>query len=85
MGESPAAYRTVRKILPLPSERCLQENFMNFQLRVRQALTDIDDLNLLLEIWQETNGITEAGDPVSGRGRISSDDHDQRKPKSGRP
>jgi hypothetical protein len=51
MGELPAAYRTLRKILPLPSERCLQEKFMNFQLCIRQALTDIDNIDLLIEIW----------------------------------
>jgi hypothetical protein len=61
---------------------------MNFQLRIGQALIDIDNMNLLIENWQEANGITEAGnsgDTVSVRGRISSDDHDRRKPKSGGP
>jgi hypothetical protein len=51
MGESPAASRTVREILLLLSEPCLQRQFVNFQLRVRQALTDIDDINLLIDIW----------------------------------
>jgi hypothetical protein len=60
MGKSPAAYRTVRKILSLAYKRCLQENFMNFQLRIPQALTDTDNINLLIEIWHEANGITEA-------------------------
>jgi hypothetical protein len=48
--ESPAAYGTIGRILPLPSERLLQERFMNFQLRVRHALTDIEDIAFLIEI-----------------------------------
>jgi hypothetical protein len=31
---------------------------MNFHLRNRQALTDIDDINLLIDIWREANGIS---------------------------
>jgi hypothetical protein len=43
--ESPATYRTIRRILPLPSERLLQERFMNFQLGARHVLTDIEDMD----------------------------------------
>jgi hypothetical protein len=64
LSESPAAYRTIRKMLPLPSECCLREKFMNSQLRIRQALTDIDDINLLIEIWREANGIAAASDSI---------------------
>jgi hypothetical protein len=55
--ESPAPYRTIRRILPLPSEHLLQERFMNFQLPVRHALTAIEDIDCLIEIWRESNGI----------------------------
>jgi hypothetical protein len=65
MGQSPAVYLTVREILPLPPERCLQQKFMKFQLRVRQALTDIDDINLLIDIWREVNLIL--GSPILSR------------------
>jgi hypothetical protein len=37
---------------------------MNFQLRIHQALTDIDNITLLIEIWQEANGITQAGNSI---------------------
>jgi hypothetical protein len=43
--ESPAAYRTIRRILPLPLQRLLQEELIHFQLRVRHALTDIEDMD----------------------------------------
>jgi hypothetical protein len=49
-GQLQAAYRIVREILPLPFERYLQQKFLNFQLRARQALTDIDEINLLIDI-----------------------------------
>jgi hypothetical protein len=65
VGQLPAVYRTVREILPLPSECCLQQNFMNFQLRVRQALTGINDINLLIDIWREANGISWSADSIS--------------------
>jgi hypothetical protein len=55
--ESPALCRTIRRILPLPSESLPQERFMNFQLRVRHALTDIEDMDFLIEIWREANAI----------------------------
>jgi hypothetical protein len=42
---SPAAYRTIRRSLPLPLERLLQEWFMNFQLHFRHALTGIEDMD----------------------------------------
>jgi hypothetical protein len=48
--ESPVAYRTIRRILLLPSKCLLQEWFMNFQLLVRHALTDIEDMDFLIEI-----------------------------------
>jgi hypothetical protein len=48
--ESPADSRTIRRILALPSERLLQERFMNCQFRVRHALTDIKDMDFLVEI-----------------------------------
>jgi hypothetical protein len=65
MGQSRAASRTVREILPLPSERCLQQKFMNFQLRASQVLTDIDDINLLIDIWREANGTSGSADSLS--------------------
>jgi hypothetical protein len=55
--ESPAADRTMRRIFPLPSERLLQERFMNFQLRIRHTLTDIEEMGFVVEIWREVNGI----------------------------
>jgi hypothetical protein len=30
---------------------------MNFQFRVRHVLTDIEDMDFLIEIWPEVNGI----------------------------
>jgi hypothetical protein len=65
MGQLPATYRTVREILSLPSERCLQQKFMNFRLRVRQALTDIAHINLLISIWREAKGISGSADSFS--------------------
>jgi hypothetical protein len=67
LSESPGASRTIRKMPPLPSERCLHEQFMNSQLRIRQALTDIDVMNLLIEIWREVNGIAGASDSILAR------------------
>jgi hypothetical protein len=38
---------------------------MTFQFRVRQALTDIDDINLLIDIWREANGISGSANSIS--------------------
>jgi hypothetical protein len=46
MSKTPAADRALGKMLPLPWECCLHEKFMNSHLRIRQALTDRDDLAL---------------------------------------
>jgi hypothetical protein len=50
VAESPAAYRIMHRILPLSSERLLQERFMNFQLRVQHALTDIENVDFSVEL-----------------------------------
>jgi hypothetical protein len=38
---SPAAYRTVQAILPIPSEELLRERFLDFTLGIRHALTNV--------------------------------------------
>jgi hypothetical protein len=43
----------------------LQQKSINFQLRVRQVLTGIDDINLLIDIWREANGISGSADSIS--------------------
>jgi hypothetical protein len=57
VAESPTAYRIIRRIFPLPWEHLLQERFINFQLCVRHALTDTEDMEFLIEIWCEANGM----------------------------
>jgi hypothetical protein len=70
--------------LPLLSERLLQERFMNFQLRVWHALTDIEGMDFLIEIWPEVNGIEQVAgsipvilsvDAVAFRPRITIDEN----------
>jgi hypothetical protein len=84
--ESPAAYRTIRRILPLLSERLLQERFMNCQLHIRHALTDIEDMDFLIEIWREANGSEQvmgsipvilSVDAVAFRPRITIDENEK--------
>jgi hypothetical protein len=61
---SPTAYRMIRQILPLPSERLLERNSVDAILRVHIAPTHLDSMDSLIDIWREANHIEGNVNPV---------------------
>jgi hypothetical protein len=64
MKLSESAYRTVRVILPLPSEQILGLKFVNLKLGIQYGLTDPSGLDELIGMSQEVNGIDDINKPI---------------------